>query len=72
MKPNYKKMEKLLRATSELHMQLDATTEESAQVLVSLACVIAHEMCEPKETLLDAVSRTYDHIGSGAEQHPVQ
>lgn len=72
MKPDRQKMEKLLRATSELHMQLDATAEESAQVLISMACIITHEMCEPKETLMDAVSRTYDHIGSGAEQHPVQ
>jgi len=72
MNPDREKMDKLLRATSELHMNMDVTTDESMQVLVSMICVIAHEICAPKEALMNAVSSTYDYIGKGAEQHLVQ
>jgi hypothetical protein len=66
------KMDTLLRATIDLHTEKDATVQESIMALISLACVMAHEICEPEESLQQLLSQSYAQIGSGAEHHPVQ
>jgi hypothetical protein len=67
-----KKMDTLIRATANLHMDKDASAQESILVLLSLACVIAHEICEPEGTLQQLLSQSYAQIGSGAERNPIQ